>query len=159
VQTLERVRSHILGVVLNGIDIRDPEYASYRYYYSSYYASVTGQQENGSGNEQLIENSPEPLAKHEPAWLTEELMGSAPKELFEQLIAKLSEAVGPMAPLIVKDHVELMGESIDAFPKNRIKKLLESVCQEILNEDLRNRFQRSMLQEIQLERSSDGELV
>jgi polysaccharide biosynthesis transport protein len=147
-QTLESVRGHILGVVLNGIDIRDPDYASYRYYYSSYYASMNVETENGESG-QLIENSPDATDKNEPIWPTE-LTGSAPKELFEQLISKLSEAVGPMAPLIVQDHVALMGESMDTFPKNRIKELFERVCQEILNDDLRDRFERSVVQEVLL---------
>lgn len=167
VQTLESVRGHMLGVVLNGIDIRDPNYASYRYYYSSYYASVNAETENQSAStEQSIENPPESTGEDEPvspteklASSTEELIGNAPKQLFDQLISKFSEAVGPMAPLIVRDHVELMRESMDAFPKSRLNELLDRVGEEVLNETLRNRFQRSMLQEIQLGRSSEGELV
>jgi capsular exopolysaccharide synthesis family protein len=40
VARMEAVRATILGVVLNGVDIRDPDYADYHYYYSSYYAAV-----------------------------------------------------------------------------------------------------------------------
>lgn len=36
---LKDVHAQILGVVLNGINIRSPDYASYRYYYTSYYAT------------------------------------------------------------------------------------------------------------------------
>jgi hypothetical protein len=91
-------------------------------------------------------------SNQETSWPTE-LTGIAPAQLFEQLTAKLSEAVGPMAPLIVQDHVALMGESFDGFPKARVKELFDRVCQEILNEDLRNRFEKSMLHEIQHYRS------
>jgi hypothetical protein len=39
------VRAQILGVVLNAVDIRDPAYADYRSYYSTYAAvqKETGQ--------------------------------------------------------------------------------------------------------------------
>lgn len=40
VARMEAVHAQILGVVLNGVDIRDPDYADYHYYYSSYYAAV-----------------------------------------------------------------------------------------------------------------------
>jgi capsular exopolysaccharide synthesis family protein len=39
-ERLDKVGARTLGVVLNGIDIRDPEYMDYRSYYPSYYASV-----------------------------------------------------------------------------------------------------------------------
>jgi receptor protein-tyrosine kinase len=40
VEHLQVVGAHILGAVLNGINIRDPYYADYRQYYSSYYAAA-----------------------------------------------------------------------------------------------------------------------
>lgn len=40
VERLEAVHARILGVVLNGVDIRDPAYADYRSYYASSYATV-----------------------------------------------------------------------------------------------------------------------
>jgi Mrp family chromosome partitioning ATPase len=36
-ERLDKVGARMLGVVLNGIDIRDPEYFDYRSYYPSYY--------------------------------------------------------------------------------------------------------------------------
>lgn len=36
VQKLDRVGAHILGVILNGIDLHDPEYHEYRAYYPAY---------------------------------------------------------------------------------------------------------------------------
>ncbi len=150
-QTLEGVKGHILGVVLNAVDIRAPDYSSYRYYYSSYYASVNAEVTTQTANENE-EAEFDQASNQETSWPTE-LTGIAPAQLFEQLTAKLSEAVGPMAPLIVQDHVALMGESFDGFPKARVKELFDRVCQEILNEDLRNRFEKSMLHEIQHYRS------
>jgi polysaccharide biosynthesis transport protein len=40
VERLQTVGARILGAVLNGIDVRDPDYTDYRAYYSSYYASA-----------------------------------------------------------------------------------------------------------------------
>jgi capsular exopolysaccharide synthesis family protein len=44
---LEAAHARILGVVLNGVDVRSPDYAYYRRYYKSYYASVV----NGDAEE------------------------------------------------------------------------------------------------------------
>jgi hypothetical protein len=60
------------------------------------------------------------------------------------MISKLSEAAGPMAPLIIRDHIARLGESRAAFPKNRLKELFERVSQEILDERHRKEFYRSM---------------
>jgi Mrp family chromosome partitioning ATPase len=40
IERLHAVGARILGVVLNGINIRDPDYADYRNYYSSYHAAA-----------------------------------------------------------------------------------------------------------------------
>jgi len=40
VERLEAVGAQILGVVLNGVDIRNPAYADYRRYYTSYYTAA-----------------------------------------------------------------------------------------------------------------------
>lgn len=39
-ERLDKVGARMLGVILNGIDIRDPEYFDYRSYYPTYYASM-----------------------------------------------------------------------------------------------------------------------
>jgi succinoglycan biosynthesis transport protein ExoP len=40
VDRLHAVGAHILGAVLNGINIKDPDYSDYRQYYASYYATA-----------------------------------------------------------------------------------------------------------------------
>jgi len=40
VERLQAVGARMLGAVLNGIDIRDRDYADYRQYYTSYYAAA-----------------------------------------------------------------------------------------------------------------------
>jgi hypothetical protein len=64
------------------------------------------------------------------------------------MTSKLSEAVGPMAPLILADKVRLLGESLEAFPWNRLKELFERVDEEILDDRLRKHFQRSMQEQL-----------
>ena len=69
---------------------------------------------------------------------------TVPQDFFDRMSAKLSASAGPMAPLILRDHIALLGESRAAFPKNRLKELFERVSQEILDDRLRNDFCRSM---------------
>ena len=150
-ENLEAVRARVLGVVLNGVDLRNPEYASYRHYYSSYYASVNLETVD-EGSAQLIENPPQSTDNVQLPEKTEsavEPTGSVSKQQFEHIIFKLSEAVGPLAPLIVQDYVALMGESMEAFPKSRLKELFEQASREILNDDLRAEFDKIMLRELQ----------
>lgn len=147
-QTLEGVRAHILGVVLNAIDIRSPDYASYRYYYSSYYATVEKETDNHKEKE-LAEWSASVTPGPAASWPSSANGDkSSSKQVFERLIYRLSEAVGPMAPLIVQDHVALMGESIETFPTERLNELFERICQEILNDDLRERFRETLTPEV-----------
>ncbi len=47
-ERLDKVGAPVLGVILNAIDIRDPEYLDYRSYYPSYYASI---EEGDAGSE------------------------------------------------------------------------------------------------------------
>jgi capsular exopolysaccharide synthesis family protein len=48
VERLEAVHAQILGVVLNAVDIRNPDYADYRRYYASYYTAVQKEAEEAS---------------------------------------------------------------------------------------------------------------
>lgn len=60
------------------------------------------------------------------------------------MTSELREAAGPMAPVIVWDHIGLLGESRDGFPKRRLKELVENVCQKVLNDKLRQGFRSAM---------------
>lgn len=147
-QTLEGVRAQILGVVLNAIDIRSPDYASYRYYYSSYYVTVE-KETNHQKEKDVAEWSRSEMSSAATSWPPNtNVERSSSRQVFEKLIYRLSEAVGPMAPLIVQDHVALMGESIETFPTERLNELFERICQEILNDDLRERFRETLTPEV-----------
>jgi Mrp family chromosome partitioning ATPase len=45
IERLQAVGARILGAVLNGINIRDPDYADYRHYYSSYHAAAQNREQ------------------------------------------------------------------------------------------------------------------
>jgi succinoglycan biosynthesis transport protein ExoP len=140
-QTMERldaVRAPFLGVVLNSVNLGNPEYAYYRYYYGSDYGDV-GQPENSAGS--IAAPDRQGLSEGDLGF--EELgPGTVPQDFFDRMISELSEAAGPMAPLILRDHIALLGESRSAFPKRRLKELLDRVSKEIFDERIRGDFRR-----------------
>jgi hypothetical protein len=68
--------------------------------------------------------------------------------VFVRMNFALTEAMGPMASLVIRDRVSALGESLVAFPKSRLAELVESASQEILEESLKIRFQQTMFEEI-----------
>jgi len=67
-------------------------------------------------------------------------------EFFEKLTLELTQTIGPMAPLIVRDHVKSLGETIEQFPKARVKELLETVSSEILDDKVKTGFRERIAQ-------------
>ena len=125
-ERLERVGAPILGVVLNGIDIRHPDYVEYRSYYPAYFDSV----------------------QKESAWRAHE-SGEVSRGFFERMIAKLREFTGPMASYLVHDAIGALGESAEKFPKSRLNELAERISREILDESTRTSFLRWVATEAQ----------
>jgi len=78
----------------------------------------------------------------------EPVSASVPEELFQAMTSALTEATGPMAAVILRDHLVAMGESKGTFPMRRLEQLLDQISGEIANENLRERFQRRMCEEI-----------
>ena len=70
-------------------------------------------------------------------------------ELLKLMIVKLAEAMGPMAPLVLGDHILALGESSESFPEAKIEELTKLVSEEILDDSLRVRFEKQMSKEIQ----------
>ena len=79
-----------------------------------------------------------------------------PSVFLERVVTKLSEAMGPMAPLVLRDHILALGESSDSFPKARLEELAKQVSREILDDYHRQRFEKEMVKEIQ--RSSEHQV-
>ena len=67
-------------------------------------------------------------------------------EFFKQLTLELTQTIGPMAPLIVRDHVKTLGETMEQFPKARVIELLETVSSEILDEKVKTGFRERIAQ-------------
>ncbi|MGH9857495.1 MAG: ExeA family protein, partial [Acidobacteriota bacterium] len=59
-----------------------------------------------------------------------------------------TEAMGPMASVILREQIAAMGESIDTFPKQRLAELIEEATREILSEPAKAHCKRVMLEGI-----------
>jgi capsular exopolysaccharide synthesis family protein len=153
VERLDAIRAPILGVILNGIDVRNPSYAYYRHYYNSNYDERgVGQTENGDeGTVQAL--SPDMLAEtadrsDAEIWAGDLGPGNVSREFFDHLTSELFEAAGPMAPLIIRDQIALLGESLESFPKSRLMELIELISTEILNQQLKRSFRQAISSEV-----------
>jgi general secretion pathway protein A len=60
------------------------------------------------------------------------------------LISALTEAMGPMAPLVIRDQLTTLGNSPETLPKGSIERLVQSVSLEILDDVLRAGFQKKI---------------
>src|SRR5262245_17302107 len=71
-----------------------------------------------------------------------------PPSLLTALAAALTEAMGPMAKIVLRDRIKSLGESFECFPHAKIDILIESVAREILNEGIRTQFRRQMFEQV-----------
>jgi chromosome segregation ATPase len=55
-------------------------------------------------------------------------------------LAELTNVIGIVASMIVREHVTALGESMETFPKARLPQLVESLSREILDESRKARF-------------------
>ena len=65
---------------------------------------------------------------------------------FKQLTIELTQIIGPMAAMIVRDHVNALGETVESFPKVRVGELLETISAEISDEKIKNGFRERFAQ-------------
>jgi hypothetical protein len=56
----------------------------------------------------------------------------------------LTDAMGPMAQIVLSEHVRLLGATLDRFPREKVDPLIESVSREIFDESVRERFRQNM---------------
>jgi hypothetical protein len=73
---------------------------------------------------------------------------TVPPPLFDRLTSILTEAMGPMAPLVLRDQIGTLGESPDNFPEAKLDDLIGLISKEISDGKLRQKVEESMLQEI-----------
>lgn len=67
---------------------------------------------------------------------------------FDRMARAATEAMGPMANRILGDQISALGESRQSFPQAKLAELVLRMSGEILNETMRNRFQKEMIHEI-----------
>jgi general secretion pathway protein A len=68
--------------------------------------------------------------------------GIVPRIVFDELSVILIEAMGPMASIVLKDRAASLGESLDRFPEDKLKALIELVSDEILDPSMRQDFEQ-----------------
>jgi type II secretory pathway predicted ATPase ExeA len=71
-----------------------------------------------------------------------------PATFLSSLTAALTNAMGPMSKIVLRDQIKTLGESCERFPQTKVDVLLESVSREILDEGMRAQFREQMLEEI-----------
>ncbi len=67
-------------------------------------------------------------------------------QFFKELTAHAAQALGPLAPVIVDDGVDLLKSTRESFAKEKASQLVEFVAGEIADDAQRVKFQQAMLQ-------------
>jgi general secretion pathway protein A len=70
--------------------------------------------------------------------------GTVPATVLTAIGEALTEAIGPMAPLVLRDVIRFLGESENHFPKAKLATLVSSVSQEIVDDSMRSDFERAV---------------
>jgi chromosome segregation ATPase len=73
---------------------------------------------------------------------------AVPAGFFDSVTKELAEINGPLAPMIVRDHVKALGESIEKFPKKRVSELVKVLSEEITDEKVKNSFRKRITEEL-----------
>ena len=71
--------------------------------------------------------------------------GTVPVELFDRMARELTSVMGPLAPAIIHYDVVALGESMEAFPQQRLAELLDTVTREIADETLKRTFRERFI--------------
>jgi hypothetical protein len=71
-----------------------------------------------------------------------------PPALLNRVSNILTEVIGPMAPVVLRDQIEALGESLDSLPETKLDELISLIGREIPDSKLKNKFEESMFQEI-----------
>jgi type II secretory pathway predicted ATPase ExeA len=66
------------------------------------------------------------------------------EKFFLSLRDALTDAMGPMAQIVLSEHVRLLGAAVDRFPREKVGSLIESVSREIFDESVREGFRQNM---------------
>jgi chromosome segregation ATPase len=69
---------------------------------------------------------------------------AVPASFFDSMTRELSEVFGPVASVIVRDHVKAVGESMEKFPKTRLAELVDNVSKEIPDDKAKISFRERL---------------
>jgi type II secretory pathway predicted ATPase ExeA len=70
--------------------------------------------------------------------------GTVATEFLKTVIDALTEAMGPMASIVVHERVPMLDVTADGVPREKLWLLIDSVSQEIFDESIRNEFRQNM---------------
>jgi chromosome segregation ATPase len=73
---------------------------------------------------------------------------AVPPGFFNKVTEELAEINGPLASMIIHDHVTALGESIDKFPKARVPELVKILSDEITDEKVKVGFRKRIDEEL-----------
>jgi hypothetical protein len=139
------------------------------YLYIGFHADVQGKGENGRQNREdeyerafanessremkegatyKLGDAPPPTAEVSGPLPSGKPDGTVSRAFLNRLMDVFMESVGPIAPLIVRHHIGLLGESKDSFPESRINELIKSLAPEILHPEMRLQFEQKIAEEI-----------
>jgi len=76
------------------------------------------------------------------------LTAFVPANFLNVLAAALTDAMGPMSKIVLREQIKSLGESSERFPHAKVEMLVELVCSEILDEGMRAQFRLQMLDQI-----------
>jgi len=96
---------------------------------------------------------PRPAAV-KPILKSVQLTAFVPANFLNVLAAALTDAMGPMSKIVLRDQIKTLGESSERFPHAKVDMLLESVSREILDERMRAHFRHQMLEQIRILQAS-----
>ena len=66
-------------------------------------------------------------------------------QLLDVVAKPLTNAIGPMAPIVIRSHLTALDDRLESPPVARIAKIVELVSPEILDDVLRAKFQQKMV--------------
>jgi general secretion pathway protein A len=102
----------------------------------------------GANRDFLLTVSPESKSPTQTITPAQSIPDAVPVGFFDSMTRALTDAMGPMAVFVVRELVAGMGETVKAFPKRRVARLVEETSREILSEPLKAGYQRVMFEEI-----------
>jgi type II secretory pathway predicted ATPase ExeA len=63
---------------------------------------------------------------------------------FDRLNEELRQVIGPMASIVLQDHIRRGGYSKEAFPREKLDNLVETISEEIVNPFMRQEFRKKV---------------